>query len=471
MAIETQQTTFGAILKGLKPGDFATLDERPKNGGSLQARKLSTGEVRFYFRYSQLNEETQKSEKLRKAIGVWDPAAPPKMRTASSRGFSVTAALEKCAELGALQAERKNTGGLKEVALEERRSHLAKKAMRAELSQRTLKSLLAVYIDHLKAQGRRSWADAAQIFKAHVEDAWPETAATPAAEVTPDQVLDMLRRLVDDGKGRTANKLRAYLRAAYQCAIDVRTTMSIPVTFKAFAVVFNPAAQTKRDPKYDRPDKRPLSADELRTYWHAIRALEGIKGAALRLHLLTGGQRIQQLVRLRREHIRQRTITILDGKGRPGQGGPRPHILPLLGSVAADLDTLGSKGEFALSTNEGVKPISATTLSSWAHDAAVKSIPGFQLKRVRSGVETVLAANGVNREVRGQLQSHGLTGVQARHYDGHDYLPEKLHALELLFAVLTGKPKANAAPSRRFVSSNRGTRRTRTATELRSPAL
>jgi hypothetical protein len=65
-----------------------------------------------------------------------------------------------------------------------------------------------------------------------------------------------------DGKGRTANKLRAYLRAAYQCAIDVRTTMSIPVTFKAFAVVFNPAAQTKRDPQYDRPDKRPLSADD-----------------------------------------------------------------------------------------------------------------------------------------------------------------------------------------------------------------
>jgi hypothetical protein len=117
MTTETQQTTHGAILKGHGPGDFAPLDERPRIGGSLQARKLSTGEVRFYFRYSQLNEETQRSEKLRKAIGVWDPAAPPKMRTPSSRGFSVTAALERCAELGALQAERRNTGGLKEVAL------------------------------------------------------------------------------------------------------------------------------------------------------------------------------------------------------------------------------------------------------------------------------------------------------------------------------------------------------------------
>jgi Flp pilus assembly secretin CpaC len=60
----------------------------------------------------------------------------------------------------------------------------------------------------------------------------------------PDQVLDMLRRLIESGKGRTANKLRSYLLAAYQCALDVRTLAAIPVVFKTFGVVFNPAAQT-----------------------------------------------------------------------------------------------------------------------------------------------------------------------------------------------------------------------------------
>lgn len=442
MQRETNRTTHGDLLKALLPGNFVTLDERPKNGGSLQARKLSTGEVRFYFRYSQLSDETQASEKIRKAIGVWDPTAPPRMRTSSPRGLSVAAALETCAELGALQSQRRNTGGLKEVDLEQRRVHLSKKAARAELSQRTLKRLLSTYIDHLKTQGRRSWKDASQIFRAHIEEAWPEIAATPAAEVTPDQVLDMLRRLVESGKGRTANKLRAYLRAAYQCAIDVRTAMSVPVTFKAFAVTFNPAAQTKRDPMYDRPDKHPLSAEELRIYWHAIKSLEGMRGAALRLHLLTGAQRIEQLVRLRRADIQEKAITILDGKGRPGQGGPRPHSLPIMKMAAFDLAALGSEGEFALSTTNGARPVNATTLSNWACDAVGKSIHDFQLKRVRSGVETLLAANGVSREIRGQLQSHGLTGVQARHYDGHDYMPEKLLALEKLFAVLNGKPSA-----------------------------
>ena len=74
--------------------------------------------------------------------------------------------------------------------------------------------------------------------------------------------------------------------------------------------------------------------------------------------------------------------------------------------------------------------------SRWAHDAVGDAIEGFQLKRIRSGVETLLAAGGISREVRGHLQSHGLTGVQARHYDGDDCMPEKHRALEVLQAAI-----------------------------------
>jgi hypothetical protein len=34
------------------------------------------------------------------------------------------------------------------------------------------------------------------------------------------------------------------------------------------------------------------------------------------------------------------------------------------------------------------------------------------------------------------LQSHGIAGVQARHYDGHDYMQEKRDALALLLRLL-----------------------------------
>src|SRR6185436_19551269 len=136
-----------------------------------------------------------------------------------------------------------------------------------------------------------------QIFRRHVSEAWPVLVQAPAVDLTPDQVLDMLRRLIEAGKGRTANKLRSYLRAAYQCALDVRVVASIPLAFKAFAAQLNPVAQTRRSPQYDRADKRPFTLAELRAYWRLIAEVPGTPAAVLRLHLLTGGQRIEQLVR------------------------------------------------------------------------------------------------------------------------------------------------------------------------------
>lgn len=60
----------------------------------------------------------------------------------------------------------------------------------------------------------------------------------------------------------------------------------------------------------------------------------------------------------------------------------------------------------------------------------------FTLGDLRRTVETRLAAAGVSRETRAQLQSHGLSGVQVRHYDRHDYLQEKRQALEILYQLL-----------------------------------
>ena len=68
--------------------------------------------------------------------------------------------------------------------------------------------------------------------------------------------------------------------------------------------------------------------------------------------------------------------------------------------------------------------------------ASEGTIHGFKAKRLRSGVETLPAGAGMSKEVQGRLQSHGISGVQARHDDGHDYMLEKREALELLFKLL-----------------------------------
>jgi len=55
----------------------------------------------------------------------------------------------------------------------------------------------------------------------------------------------------------------------------------------------------------------------------------------------------------------------------------------------------------------------------------------------------MLAGLGVSRDIRAQLLSHGISGVQAQHYDRHEYLKEKHGALlkweRLLNRIATGE--------------------------------
>ncbi len=430
--------TIADKLRSLVPGAFTTL-RKIEQGGALQARLLNTGAIQLYWRY------THDGKTDRVALGPYDSTSPPKSLTPTTRGYSIAAAAEACREKALIQHQTRPVGGYREHAAKVKKEHAEHKERQQKLAAHTLEKLLDAYCDFLQAQQRRSHSDARSIFKLHIKEAWPKLAGTPAAQVSAEQVTDALRKLIEDNKGRTANKLRAYLRAAYQCALDVNSLPSIPVRFKDFQVSMNPAALTKRSAEHDRADKRPLTLDELRAYWKLLDKTSGLPGTALRLHLLTGGQRIEQFVKLKCADVAQAAITLYDAKGRPGQGA-RTHLLPLTKRAQEEFKSHVLAGEFALSTDGGKTHISAVTLSGWAREIA-QTIPDFQLKRVRSGVETALAAAGVSKEVRGQLQSHGLSGVQARHYDAYDYVKEKLGALNTLDSLLAQDKLKALAPA------------------------
>ena len=371
--------TLPMRLQTLPAGTFVTL-EKLEQGGSLQARRLSTGAVQFYWRYAN------DGRTHREPVGPYDSVSPPKKLEPTSRGLSIAAAREQCRRLSLKHAAHRGIDGLKEAKAVERRQYVADQETAATRATHSLSSLLDDYVKHQATQGRISAREAKNLFDLHVVKAWPALAQTPATEITQDQVIDMLRRLTEQGNGRTSNKL------------------------------------------------------------------PGLQGRCLRLHLITGGQRIEQLVRLRWADVRADSITIYDTKGRPGRGA-RTHTVPIVKAALRDLQSLAGAGDHVFSTTKGIKPISGTTLSGWAAQVVGGTIEGFQLKRVRSGVETLLAANRISREIRGHVQSHGLTGIQARHYDGHDYMLEKREALDVLARELTGdatrpktaKPRRNAA--------------------------
>lgn len=430
---DTHDLTHGLLERAICPAGspFVLLRDKEKKG--LRLRITKAGGKHWQF------ETRIKGKLFTRSLGRWPDVTIEAAKIEANRLQGMTGVKKDPRDIERAEREKREAEeaakAAQKLAIDE--AEAEKAALELAARKYSLESLLKAYCDHLQRLERRSHKDARSIFNLHVFQEWPEIAALPASAITAEQIADMMRRVIESGKERTANKLRSYIRAAYQVAKASRSKASIPLLFKEYGIKSNPASETEPDESANNTDKNPLSADDMRQYWQTIKPMPGFIGHVLRLHLLTGGQRIEQLVSLLTSNVTPEAITLFDGKGRPGKA-PRPHTVPLIPAAAAALEGAKPSGAFAISTDGGATHVNALTLSRWASKAG-KDITDFQAKRIRSGVETLLASARISGEHRGRLQSHGISGVQSRHYDGHHYLDEKREALETLFDLLEGK--------------------------------
>ena len=303
----------------------------------------------------------------------------------------------------------------------------------------TLQALITAYCAYLEKRKAQSAKDAKNVLTRNVLKEYPGVAARRAKDLTHRDLLPVLRRLVDAGKGRTAAKVRSYLHAAYQMALEAETDAAIPAELLGFGLDHNPASALAALTKFSRAGTRELSAPELRQYLDAVDKLENVPiRTALQMAILLGGQRPQQLIRAKAADVdlAGRTLTLVDAKG--ARQHPRIHVLPLTDNAIALLQpmmALNSTAPSLFSTDgETVPHIStlSTTVSeiSAALVKAEKIRAPFLMRDLRRTTETMLAGCGVSKNIRAQLLSHGISGVQARHYDRYSYLKEKLQALQ-----------------------------------------
>ena len=156
-------------------------------------------------------------------------------------------------------------------------------------------------------------------------------------------------------------------------------------------------------------------------------------------------------------------FTLYDIKGRNRHSNPRRHVLPIH-------DDLMPVIQWRLDVTEGLdEPLFSSTgrvaLREETVAALVDDIEGamaaageiergpFSMRDLRRTAETHMAALGISSDVRAQLQSHGLGGIQARHYDRHEYMPEKRAALALWVQRLKGI--VQVAPIKRKTGTTR----------------
>lgn len=301
----------------------------------------------------------------------------------------------------------------------------------AEARQKfTLRALCEEYVEHLGARGKIKSARAAKsAFSCHLFGPHPDLATTPAKEVTCLQVTGIVRKVGEKGKKRTANVLRSYLSAAFNAAKLAASDPEISSSFLPFQIEGNPAEMVK--PFSEKVGHRHLSSDELKAYLTALG--DDLTDQALNLALYSGGQRMAQLLRAKVADwdTQTKTLRLFDSKGARKE--PRVHLLPL-GPMAAEI-----VANLVKQAERNETPFLFASRRGTVHESTpgkrVKEISeamggeSFDLRDVRRTCETMLAGLRISRDIRAQLLSHGMSGVQAAHYDRHTYLDEKRAAL------------------------------------------
>ena len=400
--------------------------------GSITALMGSRGAIQLFFRYTFNNN----SHSIK--IGLYDKFAPPRSVQPTPRGFSLAAAKLTATTMAVAHQASLSAGGggLAEELQQKKAARTVAQQAAASLKTYTVAKLCEMYLATLT--NKNTVCNVRGVFK-HIPT---KILKLPAKSVDTETWIDVMR-LVASKQPRTANKLRSYMMAAYNLARRAKADMSLPLEFKAFKIVSNPFTDTLPNHYEGGVDKNPLKTSEMQEYWRYIKDLKGVEGATLRIHLLTGGLRILQLLRLKKDDVdwESNIFTLLDSKGKRKQAAR--YSTPILPVLRKDFELLinQSPTEYVFSLPKMLKEIENSTLRKWAHRAIEGStIKGFNLKRIRSGVETLLAAQNISDDIRGRLQSHGVSGIQNKHYNAHDYVKEKLHALSILQQVVTATP-------------------------------
>ena len=421
-----------------KPGarDVWLSDDHGMRGtGRLLLRISRSGTRRFLFRYTK--------DGVRKTIPLG-----PYSRTAKEGHLTLNQARELALHQATVSLTRSaSASGL----LPANDGRLSEAKTKEAPTGPSLLTLCESYAEDLRRRQRSSADDIAGEIKLHIAPS--RLAQIPAHDVTPELVTSFLRELLDRGIGTTAKRIRSTLHAAYELALNAGLNPDVPSNFPASLVRSNPVKHIHSLSQRSKPRKRALSVQELRVFWRLVdeqcKVNDTVQLRALKLAVFLGGQRGEQLLRVRVDDVDLdgATILLLDPKGRRIHA--REHRLPLLASALAEVQWLVQHARDAESAwlFPSAKPtvtVAQATVSKLVSALRKKMMADgtataqFQFSDLRRTAETRLAALGISKDVRAQLQSHGLGGVQTRHYDQYEYMDEKRAALQTWEAFLNG---------------------------------
>lgn len=434
MPMLTDAAIRGALATAARTGKARTLTDAGRRGeGRLLAmvRPMPAGPLlEFYAR-----QITGKSRRLVK-LGSW-----PTMTLAAARmAFRDLAPVIR--EGDNIKAHRDR-----------------RRAERAQLG--TLRELCEAYAEHLERARRRSAPEVRRCLLdapgAAARVIGPEVLA---CDVTGAHVAAWLRPIHRRGSQTMADQARRWLSAAFNWASrhenDYRTEAA---KARRWAIAANPAALVPVDTAARRAGTRHLSRDEWAAVWRwlgdgSAGRTDGRACAALRLLMLTG-QRVEEVLGLRREQYAAGWLRWEDTKAGRRTGEPLPHSIPLPPQAVPLLEALEPNrwGLYFPGLKYPREPFRTASLD-WItrRCAEALAIPPFCPRDLRRTWTTLAMDAGLSSEECARVQNHA-TGprTQERHYNRSQHEALKVEAMRkwagAVSAMLDGmteQPKAAA---------------------------
>lgn len=317
----------------------------------------------------------------------------------------------------------------------------------------TFGEMMTAYVEILESTGKASARNVRNAIKKDLELAFPKLWKKPAQEITIDHCVEVVAKLNDEGSPRQADKIRSYIKTAFTAAINARGNVKAPKAMRDMRLTQNPAAMIQKVAGSSQASDRALTLAEFRAYWRRIQELPEPRRSIAMLHVLTGGQRMQQLARVTLADIDRDAMLMrmADGKGRRQQA--RIYYIPLLPEALDCINNVTGSGQYVFSSNGGLSPMHTSYISDIASDVCAAMAEAGELggepftgKVIRATIETRLmkAPYRVSSDVLARLLSHGLGGVQAKHYAHDSMHEEQLEALEKLWRLLHEEAEPSA---------------------------
>jgi len=376
-------------------------------------RIFPSGRRKYIFQY-----RTQGRRQRRMVLGVHGPLTPEKARGLAADLYELV---------------RKGGDPMHDQQLAARR--------KPDTIENVIDQFVDKYLKH--RQRAQSYIDATRaIFDNHVIPRWRRR---DIKSITRRDLIELLDRIVEEGKPTMANRTLAAVRKLFNWALQRDMIEMIP-----FAMIEKPSEETKRE--------RTLAADELKTLWPEFDGLGYPFGPFFKLALLTG-QRRSEIAGIRWADVNEgeRAWTLPSEMTKAG----RTHVIPLsslamgiLAEAKEERKALLTErndpqiknaatteppklGPYVFTTN-GERPISGYGKAKIHLDKAIakarskaKQDPllAWTIHDLRRTVATGLGRLGISRFVIARMLNHAdrsVTGI----YDKYEYLDEKRHALE-----------------------------------------